>query len=61
MRVARDGDSGGQNSRQKFNPLVRLDSVNGGPVEAAKNRPEFGKLTRCIPISGCVWRPPPRS
>ena len=49
VRVARDGDSGGQNSRQKFNPLVRLDSVNGGPVEAAKNRPEFGKLTPLYP------------
>ena len=50
VRVARDGgDGGGQNSRQKFNPLVRLDSVNGGPVEAAKNRPEFGKLTPLYP------------
>ena len=50
VRVAREGDSGGnQNQRQKFNPLVRLDSVNGGPVEAAKNRPEFGKLTPLYP------------
>ncbi len=49
VRVARDGEGGGQNSRQKFNPLVRLDSVNGGPVEAAKNRPEFGKLTPLYP------------
>ena len=51
VRVPRDGgggDSGG-NQRQKFNPLVRLDSVNGGPVEAAKNRPEFGKLTPLYP------------
>jgi transcription termination factor Rho len=50
VRVAREGDNGGnQNQRQKFNPLVRLDSVNGGPVEAAKNRPEFGKLTPLYP------------
>ncbi|MEI6252217.1 MAG: transcription termination factor Rho [Mycobacteriaceae bacterium] len=50
VRVARDGDGGGaQNARQKFNPLVRLDSVNGGPVDAAKNRPEFGKLTPLYP------------
>ena len=32
VRVAKEGDGGGQNSRQKFNPLVCLDSVNGGPV-----------------------------
>ncbi|WP_235657782.1 transcription termination factor Rho, partial [Mycolicibacterium setense] len=49
VRVAREGDSGGNNPRQKFNPLVRLDSVNGGPVEAAKNRPDFTKLTPLYP------------
>ena len=49
VRVARDGEGGGQNQRQKFNPLVRLDSVNGGPVEAARNRPEFSKLTPLYP------------
>ena len=50
VRVPRDGEGGGnQNQRQKFNPLVRLDSVNGGPVEAARNRPEFGKLTPLYP------------
>jgi transcription termination factor Rho len=49
VRVPREGDGGNQNSRQKFNPLVRLDSVNGGPVEAARNRPEFGKLTPLYP------------
>ena len=49
VRVPREGEGGGQNPRQKFNPLVRLDSVNGGPVEAARNRPEFGKLTPLYP------------
>jgi transcription termination factor Rho len=51
VRVPREGEGGGgqQNSRQKFNPLVRLDSVNGGPVEAARDRPEFGKLTPLYP------------
>ncbi|MEO6794749.1 MAG: transcription termination factor Rho [Mycobacterium sp.] len=48
VRVARDG--GDQtNQRQKFNPLVRLDSVNGGPVEEARNRPDFTKLTPLYP------------
>jgi transcription termination factor Rho len=49
VRVPREGEGGNQNQRQKFNPLVRLDTVNGGPVDAAKNRPEFGKLTPLYP------------
>lgn len=49
VRVPREGEGSGQNPRQKFNPLVRLDSVNGGPVEDAKKRPEFGKLTPLYP------------
>ncbi len=47
VRVPREGEQ--PNQRQKFNPLVRLDSVNGGPVEDAKNRPDFGKLTPLYP------------
>ena len=49
VRVPKEGDGGGQNSRQKFNPLVRLDSVNGKPVEEARKRPEFTKLTPLYP------------
>ncbi|MGA9375084.1 MAG: transcription termination factor Rho, partial [Mycobacterium sp.] len=51
VRVAREGENtgGGNNPRQKFNPLVRLDTVNGGPVENARNRPEFQKLTPLYP------------
>ncbi|MFB9700264.1 transcription termination factor Rho [Rhodococcus aetherivorans] len=47
VRVPREGEQG--NQRQKFNPLVRLDTVNGGDVEAAKRRPEFNKLTPLYP------------
>ncbi|MFZ2526204.1 MAG: transcription termination factor Rho [Rhodococcus sp. (in: high G+C Gram-positive bacteria)] len=47
VRVAREGEQG--NQRQKFNPLVRLDTVNGGEVDAAKRRPEFNKLTPLYP------------
>ncbi len=47
VRVPREGEQ--PNQRQKFNPLVRLDSVNGGPVDDAKKRPEFGKLTPLYP------------
>nr|WP_228820436.1 transcription termination factor Rho [Nocardia abscessus] len=47
VRAPRDGEQA--NQRQKFDPLVRLDTVNGGDVEAAKRRPEFGKLTPLYP------------
>jgi transcription termination factor Rho len=47
VRVPKDGEQ--PNQRQKFNPLVRLDTVNGGPVEDAKKRPDFSKLTPLYP------------
>ncbi|MFE7743089.1 transcription termination factor Rho [Nocardia sp. NPDC057455] len=47
VRAPRDGEQ--SNQRQKFDPLVRLDTVNGGDVEAARRRPEFGKLTPLYP------------
>lgn len=47
VRAPRDGEQ--SNQRQKFDPLVRLDTVNGGEVEAAKRRPEFSKLTPLYP------------
>jgi transcription termination factor Rho len=47
VRVPKDGEQ--PNQRQKFNPLVRLDSVNGGPVEDARKRPDFTKLTPLYP------------
>ncbi|MGK8486126.1 transcription termination factor Rho [Nocardia asiatica] len=47
VRAPRDGEQA--NQRQKFDPLVRLDTVNGGEVDAAKRRPEFGKLTPLYP------------
>ncbi len=47
VRVPKEGEQ--PNQRQKFNPLVRLDSINGGPVEDAKKRPDFSKLTPLYP------------
>ncbi len=38
-----------RNSRQKFNALVRLDTVNGMTPEEALRRPEFQKLTPLYP------------
>ncbi|MDR1799249.1 MAG: transcription termination factor Rho [Bifidobacteriaceae bacterium] len=45
VRQPREGES----QRQKFNALVRLDSVNGLPPEQATRRPEFAKLTPLYP------------
>ncbi len=51
VKVPREGseNQGGGNQRQKFNPMVRLDTVNGGDPELAKKRPEFSKLTPLYP------------
>ncbi|WP_344024514.1 transcription termination factor Rho [Pseudonocardia kongjuensis] len=39
----------GEQQRQKFNPLVRVDTINGRDPESARNRPEFTKLTPLYP------------
>ena len=43
------GGGGGGKNRQKFNPLVRIDTVNGSPVDQARNRVDFSKLTPLYP------------
>ncbi len=47
VRAPREGEAG--NQRQKFDPLVRLDTVNGSDIESAKRRPDFNKLTPLYP------------
>jgi transcription termination factor Rho len=51
VRQPRDGDQQGQGqgARNKFNALVRLDTVNGMTPEQARQRLEFGKLTPLYP------------
>ncbi|MFI6709917.1 transcription termination factor Rho [Nonomuraea sp. NPDC050478] len=44
VRQPRDGER-----REKFNALVRLDTVNGMDPEQARNRPDFNKLTPLYP------------
>ncbi len=39
----------GEQQRQKFNPLVRVETINGLDPEQAKHRPEFTKLTPLYP------------
>lgn len=51
VRQPREGEQqgGGSSRQQKFNALVRVDSVNGQTVEQAKARPDFMKLTPLYP------------
>ncbi len=50
VRQPRDSDQvGAPGNRNKFNALVRLDSVNGMTPDQAKRRVEFGKLTPLYP------------
>ena len=49
IRQPQDDDRPQQSNRQKFNALVRLDSVNGLPPSEALNRAEFNKLTPLYP------------
>jgi transcription termination factor Rho len=44
VRQPREGER-----KEKFNPMVRIDSVNGADPEAARNRIEFAKLTPLYP------------
>jgi len=39
----------GEQQRQKFNPLVRVETINGLDPDQAKHRPEFTKLTPLYP------------
>ncbi|GAA0465505.1 hypothetical protein Aca07nite_61700 [Actinoplanes capillaceus] len=44
----REGGNDGQR-RDKYNPLVRLDTINGMEPDEARRRPEFYKLTPLYP------------
>ncbi|HRA77023.1 MAG TPA: transcription termination factor Rho, partial [Propionicimonas sp.] len=44
IKQPRDGER-----REKFNPLVRIDTINADAPEKAKDRPEFAKLTPLYP------------
>jgi transcription termination factor Rho len=45
VRSAREGEQ----RRDKYNPLVRLDTINGMDPDEARKRPEFYKLTPLYP------------
>jgi transcription termination factor Rho len=44
VRQPREGDR-----KEKFNPLVQIDTVNGGDPDSARTRVEFSKLTPLYP------------
>jgi transcription termination factor Rho len=44
IRTPREGER-----REKFNPLVRIDTINGMDPDQARGRPEFSKLTPLYP------------
>jgi transcription termination factor Rho len=44
IRTPREGER-----KEKFNPMVRIDTVNGGDLESSKQRPDFAKLTPLYP------------
>ena len=46
IKQPREGE---QQGRQKYNAIVKIDSINGLPVEQAGERVEFGKLTPLYP------------
>ncbi len=55
VRQPREGER-----KEKFNPLVRLDTVNGADPEAAKDRIEFQQADPAVrEPSGCGSRPTP--
>jgi len=51
IKAPRDGEQpqNGTGGRQKFNALVRLDTINGLPPDQTRTRVEFGKLTPLYP------------
>src|SRR3712207_7835701 len=44
VRQPREGER-----KEKFNPMVRIDSVNGADPETTRSRVEFAKLTPLYP------------
>ena len=44
VRQPREGEKA-----QKFNPLVKVETVNGADPEASRNRVDFSKLTPLYP------------
>jgi transcription termination factor Rho len=44
IRTPREGER-----KEKFNPMVRIDTINGGDPDGIRQRPDFAKLTPLYP------------
>ncbi|WP_233195532.1 transcription termination factor Rho [Corynebacterium sp. 13CS0277] len=49
IKPGKETTYGSGRNRAKYNPLFRVDSINGMSVEEARQRPEFAKLTPLYP------------
>ncbi|MHA7171928.1 transcription termination factor Rho [Arthrobacter monumenti] len=49
IRAPRDNENQGGSNRQKFNALVKLNTVNGQEAESQKQRTDFSKLVPLYP------------
>ena len=55
VRQPREGERS-----EKFNPMVRIDAVNGADPDSSKHRRGVLQARpRCTRPSGCAWRPGP--
>ena len=53
VRQPREGER-----KEKFNPMVRIDSVNGADPEASQEPRRVRQADAALPAaSGCAWRP----
>src|SRR4030095_5550358 len=44
IRTPREGER-----KEKFNPMVRIDTINGADLDGIRQRPDFAKLTPLYP------------
>jgi transcription termination factor Rho len=49
VRAPRDGEGNTTGKPSKLNPLIKLDTINGGDPESVRGRVEFAKLTPLYP------------
>ena len=54
IRTPREGER-----KEKFNPMVRIDTVNGAELDGIRQRPDFAKLTPLYPARAAEARNDP--
>ena len=51
VRQPREGER-----KEKYNPLVKIDTVNGADPETAKNRVDFARADAALPLRAAAPR-----